>query len=124
MFENLQLPGEGRDKAFTHCCWCFPIECGLHFTGIVWCLAFVGSVINLLTDGLEFIVGVLVYAICVATYINFAKNGRAQGMRIVFIINMYFMFILAILGIILVIMGELKYLYVPILCLYCYLSCY
>ena len=34
MFENLQLPGESRDKAYTHCCWCFPLECAIHFTGI------------------------------------------------------------------------------------------
>ena len=60
----------------------------------------------MIQNGLPFIGAVLVYAIFVATYINFAKNGRAQGMRIIFIINMYFMFILAILGIILVIMGE------------------
>ena len=74
--------------------------------------------------GLPFIGAVLVFAIFVATYINFAKNGRAQGMRIVFIINMYFVFIFTIYGIISVIMGTLIIIYVPILCLECYLACY
>ena len=35
MFEKLQLPGEGRDKAYSHCCWCFPMDCATHFLGIV-----------------------------------------------------------------------------------------